>query len=113
MTFCSLDFPFEKSMHPCFYAKKVFAFYDCLRFCMFFLEIEKKEAMFFAVVLDFTIFAHPTIGGPPPRAHKESIYTQLILFQTLRGCKKMNLTICRKNRDLILGSTTRSIPSGM
>jgi len=75
MTFCSLDFPFEKSMHPCFYAKKVFAFYDCLRFCMFFLEIEKKEAMFFAVVLDFTIFAHPTIGGPPPRAHKESIYT--------------------------------------
>ncbi|MFA6815070.1 MAG: hypothetical protein WCS73_02100, partial [Lentisphaeria bacterium] len=25
----------------------------------------------------------------------------------------MNLTICRKNRDLILGPTTRSIPSSM
>ena len=31
----------------------------------------------------------------------------------LRGCKKNNLTICRKNRDLILGPTTRSIPTGM
>jgi len=38
------------------------------------------------------------------------IKTAILSF---RGCKKINLTICRKNRDLILGPTTRSIPSGM
>jgi len=36
-----------------------------------------------------------------------------LLIKMLRGCKKINLTICRKNHDLILGPTTRSIPSGM
>jgi len=39
--------------------------------------------------------------------------TENILISSLRGCKKINLTICRKNHDLILGPTTRSIPLGM
>jgi len=29
------------------------------------------------------------------------------------SCKEINLTICRKKRDLIFGLTARSIPSGM
>jgi len=58
-------------MHPSFYTTKVIAFQDSLCFYMFFLEITKKVAIFFAVVFDFTIFAHPTIGGTPsPRVRK-------------------------------------------
>jgi len=46
------------------------AFYDNLCFRMFFLEMSKKNTMFSAVIFIFTIFAHPTIGGPPPPARE-------------------------------------------
>jgi len=45
--------------------------------------------------------------------YKMVINAKFIQFQNLRTCKKRNLTICRKDRDLILGPTARSIPVGM
>jgi len=72
MTSWLLDLNFTKNRRPCFYTTKVMAFHDCLCFCMFFLEILKNGTTFFGVVLIFTIFAHPTLGGTPsPRARRK------------------------------------------
>jgi len=70
MIFSRLNFQFKKFMHVYFHVLKVMEFHDNLRFRMFFLERNKKDAIFFVSGLILLFLPTLPLGDPLPTRGK-------------------------------------------